>query len=74
MPIIGEEDSNYFKISTLLLRIAPRAVKIKFDDEFRPEVLTETLNSNKSVIADMKNKRLINQVQWDSMFPKKGMF
>lgn len=72
-PVVSGIDSNYIKISTLLLRIAPRAVRIKFDELFSPEVLKEVLKSNLIKISNLKTCRSINQEQWNSMFPKTGM-
>lgn len=71
-PVVSEVESNYFKISTLLLRIAPRAVRIKFNDVFKPEHLQATLKFNSSKLADLKNHKCINQSQWNFMFPRKG--
>lgn len=70
--VVSENESNYFKISTLLLRISPRAVRIKFDDVFHPEYLTDTLSANLNKLTDLKDKRCLNQTQWNSMFPKTG--
>ncbi|VDI07446.1 Hypothetical predicted protein [Mytilus galloprovincialis] len=68
--VVSEEESNYFKLSTLLLRISPRAVRIKFDDVIHPEDLRDRLSLNSSTLNDLKDKRCINQTQWNSMFPK----
>lgn len=72
--VVSERESNYFKISTLLLRISPRAVRIKFDDLIHPEDLRDTLSSNLSKLTALKDKRCINQMQWNSMFPRTGKF
>ncbi|CAG2221692.1 Thioredoxin domain-containing protein 3,Thioredoxin domain-containing protein 3 homolog [Mytilus edulis] len=53
-PNVSEEETNYFKISTLLLGIAPRAVKIKFDDVFPPEHLRDTLSLNIERLTELK--------------------
>ncbi|XP_071124327.1 E3 ubiquitin-protein ligase DZIP3-like [Mytilus edulis] len=71
-PVVSAVESNYFRISTLLLRIAPRAVRIKFDDVFPPEHLKDTLNSNSSKLSDLKKDKCVNQSQWNFMFPKTG--
>ncbi|CAG2249597.1 NME8 [Mytilus edulis] len=68
-PNVSEEETNYFKISTLLLGIAPRAVKIKFDDVFPPEHLRDTLSLNIERLIELRHNRSINSVQWNSMFP-----
>lgn len=70
--VVGAEESNYFKISTLLLRISPRAVRIKFDDVIHPEDLRDTLGLSLSKLTDLKKNKCINQMQWNSMFPRTG--
>ncbi|VDI57518.1 Hypothetical predicted protein [Mytilus galloprovincialis] len=71
-PNVSEEETNYFKISTLLLGIAPRAVKINFDVAFPPEHLRDTLSLNIERLTELKNNRSINPEQWNSMFPSTG--
>lgn len=64
-PVVSKEDSNYFKIATLLLRVAPRAVKIKFDDVLSPENLKESLKSYRGDTDDLKITRLIDEIRWN---------
>ena len=69
---ISEAESNYLKIALLLLQVSRRAVKIKFDYEFHPDSLQKELRKSYSKLLPLKNKRVINQHQWDLMFPKSG--
>lgn len=72
-PIVGEMESNYFRISTLFKKIAPRAVRIKFDDTFPPKQLKEILDENFTILTNLKDNKTFSQIQWDSMFPRTGM-
>lgn len=69
----SKEELNYLRIISLLYKIAPSAVRVKFDKEFHPTRGLETvLKQDKFKILDpLKRKRIINQVQWDLMFPPK---
>ncbi|XP_052090920.1 serine/threonine-protein phosphatase 6 regulatory ankyrin repeat subunit C-like isoform X2 [Mytilus californianus] len=72
MTLITMEESNYIKIALLLLRISPRAVRIRFDYEIHPDCLNKTLNSNIRKLTYLQSKRHINQEQWNLLFPGTG--
>ncbi|CAC5401622.1 unnamed protein product [Mytilus coruscus] len=69
----SKEEMNYLRIISLLYKVAPSAVRIKFDKEFHPTNGLETaLKQDKFRVLDpLKRKRIINQKQWDLMFPPK---
>lgn len=72
----SKEELNYLRIVSLLYKVAPSAVRVKFDKEFHPTRGLETvLKQDKFKILDpLKRKRIINQhdqVKWDLMFPPK---
>ncbi|CAG2243413.1 unnamed protein product [Mytilus edulis] len=70
---ISPEEQYYIRIANLLLRVAPTAVRVKFDQEFYPGELKAVLNLNKfNILAHLKQKRVINQPQWDLLFPISG--
>ncbi|VDI62991.1 Hypothetical predicted protein [Mytilus galloprovincialis] len=70
---ISPEEQYYIRIANLLLRVAPTAVRVKFDQEFYPGGLKAVLNLNKfNILAHLKQKRVINQPQWDLLFPISG--
>lgn len=68
--LVSETESNYFKIFLLIFKISPQAVRIKFDDVIHPDYLRYTLGSNMSKLTSLKDEGCINQMQWNSMFPK----
>lgn len=73
--IVSQEETNYIRISHLLFRVAPPAVRVKFDTEFDPDILQNTLDRERNgVLGTLKRKRIINQAQWDKLFPPGGMF
>jgi hypothetical protein len=49
----------------VVLRVAPRAVRVQFDKEFDPVCLRGTLKSQQSRLLDLKNKKRITQSQWN---------
>lgn len=72
--IVSQEEANYIRISLLLLRVAPSAVRVKFDKEFDPVLLQKTLDRERTTILEpLKRKRIINQAQWDKLFPPGGI-
>ena len=66
------EEENYVRIALLLTGISPRAVRIKFDSEFSPVCLERTLRQATKDLRDLKNKKVINQHQWNLLFPTTG--
>ncbi|XP_052075418.1 uncharacterized protein LOC127712852 [Mytilus californianus] len=69
---IPSEESNYIKICLLILKISQRIVRLKFDTEFHPDCLQETLNRSSGKLRDLLRKNRINQHQWTLLFPPKG--
>lgn len=72
MEPLSEDEENYIRLSLLLKGLCPRAVRIFFDKEFPPSLLPSTLKNNK-ILYDLKFKRVLNQAQWNILFPKNGM-
>ncbi|CAG2207990.1 unnamed protein product [Mytilus edulis] len=70
---ISPEEQNYLRIANLLLRVAPSSVRIKFDNELHPGGLNTVLNQNRfKILEPLKQKKIINQAQWDLLFPISG--
>ncbi|XP_071148684.1 ankyrin-1-like [Mytilus edulis] len=71
----SKEEKNYWRIVSLLYKVAPSAVRVKFDEEFHPtNGLESALNQAKwRVVVPLKEKKIINQVQWDLMYPTSGL-
>lgn len=72
MAAISREDSNYIKIALLVLKISPRAVRVKFDIEFHPERLRRTLDQNFLKLQALQQQKTISQKQLDLLFPLRG--
>lgn len=60
---VTKEETNYLRIANLLLRIAPPAVRVKFDSEFDPVMLQKTLNQSRSQKLDKLRKKRDNQLK-----------
>lgn len=71
--VLSPEEENYLRIAHLLIRVAPSAVRVRFDKEFYPGGLKTVLNqSRSSTLETLKKRRVFNQAQWDLLFPKSG--
>ncbi|CAG2221642.1 unnamed protein product [Mytilus edulis] len=68
-----EEEENYVRLALLLKGVSPRAVRTYFDREFPPTHLPSTLNTNYNTLQDLKLKRVLNQAQWNLLFPRNGV-
>ncbi|XP_063408943.1 uncharacterized protein LOC134692421 [Mytilus trossulus] len=72
MAAISKEVSNYIKIAVLVLRISPKAVRLKFDIEFHPKSLRNTLDKNFAKLQELYHKkRILSKEQWNLLFPTK---
>lgn len=73
--IIRKEELDFLRVAYLIIRVAVQAVKVKFDKEFHPGGLQTALNQAKSKLEDLKKKKkIINQKQWELLFPTSGNF
>ncbi|XP_063404188.1 uncharacterized protein LOC134687660 [Mytilus trossulus] len=68
-----EEEENYIRLALLLKGVSPRAVRTFFDKEFPSSYLPSTLNKNYNTLYDLYLKRILNQTQWNLLFPKNGV-
>lgn len=70
----SKEEMDYWRIISLLYKVAPSAVRVTFDKEFHPRNgLEAALKQDKwRVLEPLKRKRIIHQVQWDLLFPISG--
>lgn len=72
---LSQEEENYDRMTLLLTGISPRAVRALFDHEFAPACLDSSLNKEYNKLKDLQKKRIINQSQWNLLFPRfPGMF
>ncbi|CAG2216442.1 unnamed protein product [Mytilus edulis] len=68
---LSQEDVNFLRLAGLLIRVAPRAVRKRFDFEFHPEQLQQFLRTNRGKIYDLTyKKRIITLAQYDVLYPK----
>ncbi|XP_071149674.1 uncharacterized protein [Mytilus edulis] len=69
--VLLPEETNYLRIANLMLRVAPPAVRVQFNNEFHPDKLQGTLKEQRfKILESLKGKRIINKPQWDKLFPK----
>ncbi|CAG2239192.1 unnamed protein product [Mytilus edulis] len=73
MATLLEEEENYIRLALLLKGVSPRAVRTFFDKEFPPTYLPSTLNKYYNTLYDLFKKRILNQAQWNLLFPKNGV-
>ncbi|CAC5423896.1 unnamed protein product [Mytilus coruscus] len=65
---LSTAEINHLRLSTLLLKTAPRAVRVLFDRFFPPGGLQTVLNMEKTSLEKLKKKRIINQAQWNLLY------
>ncbi|VDI43424.1 Hypothetical predicted protein [Mytilus galloprovincialis] len=66
---LAQEDINFLRLAGLLIKIAPRAVRQRFDYEIHPGQLKQFLSKNRRKIDDLKKKRVITLSQYDLLYP-----
>ncbi|XP_076095788.1 uncharacterized protein LOC143066861 [Mytilus galloprovincialis] len=64
------EEENYVRMSLLLTGVSPRAARILFDSAFAPVCLGATIKKEYNTLFDLKKKHLLNQSQWNLLFPR----
>ncbi|CAG2194950.1 unnamed protein product [Mytilus edulis] len=70
MTSLSQEEENYVRMSLLLTGISPRATRTFFDKEIAPVCLEATLKKEYNKLLDLKKKHIINQSQWNLLFPR----
>ncbi|XP_071145672.1 uncharacterized protein [Mytilus edulis] len=70
---ISAGETYYLRIANLLLKVAPSAVRVKFDKEFYPSGLQTVLNQKRLKIQGLTQKKIINIKQWNLLFPSSGI-
>ena len=71
--ILSSEEINHLRISSLLLKIGPRAVRKVFNQNFPPGGLQTVLNMEKLTLEKLQKKRVINQAQWNLLYDQSSM-
>ncbi|XP_052085386.1 uncharacterized protein LOC127723024 [Mytilus californianus] len=68
---LAQDDINFLRLAGLLIKIAPRAVRRRFDYEFHPGQLQQFLSKNRRKIDDLTyKKRIITLAQYDLLYPR----
>lgn len=68
-----QEEINFLRAANLVLRVAPPAVRLKFDKEYDPVALQHTLNKARCKdLEPLKKRKVTNLSQWNLMFPVSG--
>lgn len=71
MTSLSKEEENYVRMGLLLTGISPRATRALFDSEFPPSCLDADIKKNSIKLRNLKDKKTINERQWDLLFPRK---
>ena len=72
MAALDPDKENYVRMALLVTGVSPRAVRVYFDQEFSPVNLSTTLRKESNKLLELKSKRVINQAQWNVLFPRNG--
>ncbi|CAG2206197.1 unnamed protein product [Mytilus edulis] len=67
---LTQEEENYVRLSLLLTGVSPRAARALFDQEFAPSCLASSLKKEYNKLKDLQRKRVLNQSQWNLLFPR----
>ncbi|CAG2234034.1 unnamed protein product [Mytilus edulis] len=68
---VAQEDINFLRLAGLLIKIAPHAVRRKFDYEFHPTQLQNFLSQNQHTIHELTyKKRVITLPQYELLYSK----
>ncbi|VDI17281.1 Hypothetical predicted protein [Mytilus galloprovincialis] len=67
---LAQEDINFLRLAGLLIKIAPRAVRQRFDYEFHPQQLQQFLSKNRRKIDDLYKKRIFTLAQYDVLYTR----
>ncbi|VDI56057.1 26S proteasome non-ATPase regulatory subunit 10 [Mytilus galloprovincialis] len=67
----SHEDVNFLRLAGLLIRVAPHAVRRRFDFEFHPDQLQQFLREKRGKIDDLtRKKKVITFAQYDLLYPR----
>lgn len=64
-----KETTNYARLCRLLVDIGTQALRDKFDAVHSPANLHAVLAGNKATLQTLKTRRIINPIQWQTLFP-----
>ena len=64
-----KETTNYARLCRLLVDIGTQALRDTFDAIHAPANLHAVLSANKATLQHLRNKKIINPMQWGKLFP-----
>ncbi|XP_063400320.1 E3 ubiquitin-protein ligase DZIP3-like [Mytilus trossulus] len=67
---LSTDEENYVRMSLLITGVSPRGVRALFDSEFAPICLGASIKKEYTKLKELKTKHIINQSQWNLLFPK----
>ncbi len=71
LPSVSQEKANFTRLSRLLVDKGTEALRNTLDAIHAPN-LPAVLNANKTTLLSRKRRRVINDTQWDLLFPPSG--
>ncbi|XP_062605991.1 uncharacterized protein LOC134267802 isoform X2 [Saccostrea cucullata] len=66
--IVSPEETNFLRFVNLVLKRVPKAVRVYFDTVHPPSNLAADLASEKPTLTNLRARKVINQVQWNTLF------
>ncbi|XP_062610995.1 uncharacterized protein LOC134272844 [Saccostrea cucullata] len=67
-PTVSPEETNFLRFVNLILKRAPKALRVHFDTVHPPNNLVTDLATQRPTLLSLKARKVINQVQWDTLF------
>lgn len=64
-----KETTNYARLCRLLVDVGSQALRDTFDKIHPPANLHTVLSANIAILKDLRAKRVINPIQWGTLFP-----
>lgn len=71
-PLLTEDETNFLRFVNLLIRIAPKAVRVVFDKYFQPCGLSVVLNQSKGKMEYLNQRKILNKSQMELLYPLQG--
>ena len=69
------DESNFLRFSHLIQKIAPQAVRCRFDNEFPPTDLDRKIRQNLTLLMELHQKRVLTKQQWNLInLPRGNIF
>ncbi|XP_062604984.1 uncharacterized protein LOC134266774 isoform X2 [Saccostrea cucullata] len=65
---VSPEETNFLRFVNLVLKRAPKALRVHFDTVHPPNNLVSVLTTQRPTLLRLKSRKIINQVQWDTLF------